>query len=394
MKILYLIKAFAEKGGIERVICDKMNYFANQGHTIFFVTYIQGNHPLAYKLNPSICHYDINTRFFELSKYKFTRHIIEHIKLRSIFKSRLQEIIDKTQPDIIITTTIQFGLIDIISSLQTKATKLIESHLGFEQILFSEIHKNKGLLSHLSIIPDLYFLTKIKKFDALISLTNEDAKEWRNHIHNVLVIPNPVTNYLNEIPEKHIDNCQRIICVGRLAKQKGFDLLIKAFSMISSQCPQWHIDIYGHGEDEKELYNMINESGLQEQIIINQPTNDIYSEYLNSAFLVLSSRYEGYPLVLNEAMSCGIPCVAFNCKYGPKDAISHKENGLLVENGNIEELAESMLWMINHPKERIEMGKAARKASAMYRKDIIMQKWEKLFTSYKIINHYCPVKVD
>lgn len=383
MRILYLIKAFAEKGGVERVICDKMNYLANHGYEIIFITYTQGSHPLAYTLDSSIRYYDLNTRFFELGKYNLARRITEHIKLRSIFKHRLQQIIDEEQPGIIITTTFQFWLTDIISNLRTNAIKLIESHIGFEQVLFSEVHKHDRIISHLSIIPDRFFLSKIKKFNALISLTKGDAKEWKKYINNVIVIPNPVTHYLENSSDIYTENSKRIICVGRLAEQKGLDLLIKAFAMIANQCPQWHIDIFGHGEDKEKLINLIKENELHNQIYINPPTTDIYKEYKKSSFLVLSSRHEGYPLVLNEAMSCGIPCVAFSCKYGPEDAIFNKENGLLVENGNIEKLAEAMLWMINHPKERIEMSKAARESSLRYKIDTIMREWENLFSSFK-----------
>lgn len=383
MRILYLIKAFAEKGGVERVICDKMNYLASHGYEIVFVTYIQGKHPLAYKLNSSIRYYDLNTRFFELGKYNFARRIIEHFKLRSIFRHRLQHIIDEEQPNIIITTTFQFWLTDIITSLRTNAIKLIESHIGFEQILFSEVHKHDSIISRLSIIPDQFFLSKIKRFNTLISLTKGDAKEWKKYINNVIVIPNPVTHYFEDCSDNYLEDNKRIICVGRLADQKGFDLLIKAFALIASQCPQWHIDIFGHGEDKEKLINLIKENELHNQIYINPPTTDIYKEYKKSSFLVLSSRHEGYPLVLNEAMSCGIPCVAFSCKYGPEDAIFNKENGLLVENGNIEKLAEAMLWMINHPKERIEMSKAARESSSRYKIDTIMREWENLFSSFK-----------
>ena len=379
MRILYLIKAFAEKGGVERVICDKMNYLANHGYEIIFITYTQGSHPLAYILNSSIRYYDLNTRFFELGKYNLVRRITEHIKLRSIFKHRLQQIIDEEQPGIIITTTFQFWLTDIISNLRTNAIKLIESHIGFEQVLFSEVHKHDRIISHLSIIPDRFFLSKIKKFNALISLTKGDAKEWKKYINNVIVIPNPVTHYLENSSDIYTENCKRIICVGRLAEQKGLDLLIKAFAMIANQCPRWHIDIFGHGEDKEKLINLIKENKLQNQIYINPPTTDIYNEYKNSSFLVLSSRHEGYPLVLNEAMSCGIPCVAFNCDYGPREIIDNGITGLLVKDGNIEQLAQKMLWMMDHCEERKEMGKRAHEAIKKYSINTIMRKWVQLF---------------
>ena len=124
---------------------------------------------------------------------------------------------------------------------------------------------------------------------------------------------------------------------------------------------------------------MISNYHLESRITINPSTSDIYSEYYQSDFLVLASRYEGYPLVLNEAMSCSLPCVAFRCKYGPEDAIVHGDNGLLVANGDTTKLAESILWLINHDEERLLMGDKARLSSARYKKDIIMKEWVKLF---------------
>ena len=95
---------------------------------------------------------------------------------------------------------------------------------------------------------------------------------------------------------------------------------------------------------------------------------------------MLCSRYEGLPLVLNEAMSCGIPCVAFRCKYGPEDVIEDQKTGLLVNNGDIQDLADKMLWMISHKKERLQMGQYARQSAARFEKGMIMKLWLDLFS--------------
>ena len=119
--------------------------------------------------------------------------------------------------------------------------------------------------------------------------------------------------------------------------------------------------------------------GLEDRIMIHPPTAQIYDEYYLSDIYVLSSRHEGMGMALVEAMSCGLASVAFDCKYGPAEILSNRETGLLVEDGNVLELAKAMLWLIEHPDERLRMGSAAREFSKKYSKDIIMQHWVELF---------------
>jgi glycosyltransferase involved in cell wall biosynthesis len=156
-------------------------------------------------------------------------------------------------------------------------------------------------------------------------------------------------------------------------------LLINAFGLIADQCPDWNIYIYGDGPEKEKLLLLINQKKLTERIIIKDPVSTIYEEYQQSEFYVLSSRYEGFPLVLNETMSCGIPCIAFRCKYGPEDIIVDGGNGLLVEKENIKELAKKILWMIEHIDERFRMGKTARETALRYKKSEIMRLWTDMF---------------
>ena len=366
-------------GGTERVLSDKMNYFAEIGYSVSLITYIQGKHPLAFPLHENVKHYDLNTRFFELKKYGIIRRSYELMKMRRLFKQRLQELVERLNPDYMIATTYDLEIINLIGSIKTNANKFIESHIAFHKAQITENHKNGRITRLAAKIFNIYLLSKIKKFDRLISLTEGDAKMWQRYIRNVSVIPNPVTYYPESISEELSQKSTRIICVGRLTEQKGFDLLIEAFARISDKCPEWHIDIFGNGEDELYLRKMITDRHLDDRIKINKPTMNIYDEYQKSAFYVLSSRYEGYALVLNEAMSCGLPCVAFDCKYGPREAICHGKNGLLVEDGNTEQLGDAILWMIQHPAERHQMKTPARISSARYKKEIIMKKWIQLF---------------
>ena len=378
MKIMYIIKSFAMKAGVERVISDKMNYLVEHGYEVIMVTYEQGNHPHAFLLNPSIPHYNIDARFFKLSQMPVWRRPLERKSMCRRFKKGLQAAIDQEQPDIIIATTYSMKLLGIILKVRTNAHRLLESHIACYTVRKAFDYREKPLLKFFAALYDKMVFARIRKFEKLIVLTQGDAHDWKQYIDNVTVIPNPVTLYPDEVLP-HDGKDHRIIAAGRLHEQKGFDLLIDSFAFIADKCPGWRIDIYGSGEDEQKLQDSIRQNGLEGRINILPPTSDIYKEYQRSDFLVMSSRYEGFGLVLVEAMSCGIPCVSFRCKYGPEEIIHDGEDGLLVKDGNIEELATKMLWMIRHDEERLQMGEKARQTARSYEKDTVMREWITLF---------------
>lgn len=378
MKIMYIIKSFAMKAGVERVISDKMNYLVEHGYEVTFVTYEQGDHPHAFPLHNSIRHYSIDARFFKLSQLPIWRRLIERKHMCSRFRAGLQHAVDQEQPDIMIATTYSMKLLGIILKVRTNAHRLLESHIACYTVRKAFDYREKPLLRFFAALYDKMAFARIKKFEKLIVLTQGDARDWEHYIHDVIVIPNPVTLYPDNVLP-HNGTGRRIIAAGRLHEQKGFDLLIESFAFIADKCPGWRIDIYGSGEDEQKLQDSIRQNGLEGRINILPPTSDIYKEYQRSDFLVMSSRYEGFGLVLVEAMSCGIPCVSFRCKYGPEEIIHDGEDGLLVKDGNIEELATKMLWMIRHDEERLQMGEKARQTARSYEKDTVMREWITLF---------------
>ena len=246
MKIIFLIKAFALKAGVERLISDKMNYMAEQGHEIMLVTYEQGVHPDVFPLHPSIRRVDLDTRFFTLQKYALPRRMWEICRLQKIFGKRLQKVVDDFQPDIIHSTTYSIGLIKQILNLRTNAKLTMESQVSYESELKETIFMGRGLLEPLARWYDHRVLGKLHGFDAFFTLTKGDTEKWRQHYDHITVIPNPLTRYPEEV-KSHDKTLHRIICAGRLVFQKGFDLFVKAFADISGQCPDWHVDLFGSG---------------------------------------------------------------------------------------------------------------------------------------------------
>ena len=380
MKIVYIIKSFANKAGTERIICDKINYLAEKGHAITRVTYEQGNHSFAFSLHPSVCYVDLNTRFFIANQLPIYKRAFCLLKLRKQFKSRLQKRIDEINPDIIISTTYSIDLINIILSVKSRARMIVESHVACFSIKKSYEKRRYPVIRILAFLYDSFMFRTLGRCDAFVSLTKGDASDWEKYIPNVTVIPNFATMFPECLPSYEGVH-HRIIAVGRLHVQKGFDMLIDAFSMVAERIPAWQLCIFGSGGEEQFLNQKIREYKLARRIQIVAPTDDIYEEYKRSDFLVFSSRFEGFGLVLLESMSCGIPCVAFRCKYGPEDIITHQKDGLLVSDGDVKELADQILWMATHTDERLLMGLEARKTASHFKKEAIMQLWIELFES-------------
>lgn len=383
MRILYILRSMAMLAGTERVVSTKLNWLVDHGYEITLVTYEQGNHALAFPLHPYIHVVDLNTVFFRYSHLSPIRKLLKYRKLKSLFAQRLKKVVEGFVPDIIITTAYSMIVAKKIVQVSGNAKLIMESHETCFSISNEYSRQSHFMVQLIARLYDKFFYRNVKGFDLLVSLTQGDANEWKKFFPRTEVIPNPLSYYPPSLNKSGEKECHRIISVGRLEPVKGFNLLVEAFSLIADKCSNWHVVIYGKGSCEDSLRKQIEKKGLENRVHVMSPTSQIYDEYQLSDFYVLSSHHEGLGMVMLEAMSCGIPCIAFRCKYGPEEIIEHQETGLLVKNGDIQELSKAMLWMIEHPAERIAMGKRAREAVKKYQKEEIMNKWELLFSSLR-----------
>ncbi len=375
MRLIYFIPLLSTKGGQERTLVDKANWLVEKGHDVSFVTYANDG-SLAYPLNSKIKHVDLACPFFHIYRLPFYKHFFAALKFKRIFRHKMKEVISAFQPDIVVVAIplTEFFINDLVK-ISGNIPIVVESHLacGYEPVA-------RGLTEK---VLDIFCSPQesICKTDLLVALTKGDAQLWARYHHRVCVIPNPLTNFITPIPcvEKSEG---RILCVGRLSPQKRYDRMVNAFAMIADKYPNWHVDIFGGGQAQGTdvLNRHIQNKGLYGRVRLFPPVDDIYSEYLRSQFLVLSSDFEGFGLVVIEAMACGIPVVATDCPFGPSDIIDDGKTGLLAKMEETD-LAEKIEWMITHEEERKRMGTLAYDASAKYRKDLIVPQWEKAYMS-------------
>lgn len=371
MNVVFIIRSLANARGAERTFIDKANWLSEKGHSVVMVTYEQGSHPFAFPLSASVRHIDLGCRYFQLYQYSFLRRWVEGERMKRQFRQRLQSVIDEFRTEVVVSTTYSTDFISSIMSVRKQVPVVLESHSAFVGDMCPHSFWRK--------IQRAFILQDFKKCDLLIALTKGDAACWRKHIHAVAVVPNPLPYYCSDLGDVQRRE-GRIISVGRLYGPKRFDRLIDAFSMIADRHPQWFVDIYGEGEDHQKLAGQIVSLGLSERVFLKSSTSDIFSEYKQSQFLVVSSDNEGFSLVLVEAMACGIPVVSTSCPFGPPEIVENHVTGLLAEL-EAKDLSEKMEWMITHEAERRAMGERAHQSVAHYQKHRVMKEWEAAYLS-------------
>ena len=375
MKILYCTHSTCNPGGMERVLLNKVMYLSQlPGWEVSVVTTDQHQRPSFYPFPEKVRMTDLEINYSEDNEKGAWKKITGYLRKRKEHKRKLTALLLKEKPDIVVSLYPSES--SFIPDIKDGSKKVLELHFNkFFRIQYGR----KGIIGLIDRWRTRQDERIVRRFDKFVVLTNEDKGYWGD-LPNIEVIPNAaihVSKNYSEVKNK------RVIAVGRLDYQKGFDRLIQAWKLVqyTGQFTDWKLDIFGQGEWREMLQQMIDEQGLQNTAKINPPTNAILNEYVHSSLLVMSSNYEGFGMVLVEAMSCGVPVISFDCKCGPKDIIQSGINGLLVPNGDIQALADAMMKVMEDEAYRKMLSLNARKVVDTYSEQAVMSQWIRLFTS-------------
>lgn len=373
-KIVYIIGGLYQPSGMGQVLSCKVNYLAE--HTdwqMYVVLTERPDLPFFYKLAPKVKFVNFDINFDELDTMPLLKKISAYRKKQALYKEKLTSYLMEVRPDITVTAIRRE--INFINDIPDGSHKIGEIH--FEKQFYRRFDKAylPGFVNRW--ITDKWqgaLIKQLARLDRFVILTEEDADNWPM-LSNKIVIPNPLPKY----PTVHSNpNSKLVISVGRYDPVKGFDMLIEAWAVVAQKHPDWKLKIVGPG-DRSPYQELVKRYGLEEGITCMGASDRIYDEMAGASFYVLSSRSEGFGLVLIEAMAVGLPCVAFSCSPGPRSIVSHLRNGLLIEKDNVPKLAEAMCYMIECDAERESFSKQASKDSERYRVEAIMQKWIALF---------------
>ena len=376
LKIVYLTPALYMAGGVERVLTLKANYFAEHfGYDITIILTEGCDKPLFYKLSDKIKVINLNIGFEELWTCSFVKKIFVYLKKQRQFKKALTKELMLICPDV--TVSLLRREINFINDIPDGSRKIGELHINRANYRnFST--QNVGIVKRLFAKYWSYNLVShLRRLDKLVVLTEKDREAWVE-LDNVVAIPDPLSlspQTVSPLTEN------RVVAVARYSHEKGIDLLLRAWAIAEKRASGWRLDVFGDGD--RTPYNQLIEDLHIDgsRCELHGRTDNVEAEYVNSSIFVLSSRFEGFGMVLTEAMACGLPVVSFDCPWGPRSIINDSADGLLVENGNVEALADGLTRLMGDADLRQTMAANGIKNVQRFSIEHISESWKELFES-------------
>jgi glycosyltransferase involved in cell wall biosynthesis len=373
MKIVYYTDQIYLHGGIERVLANKVNYWVNnKGFETHIITSEQKGNAPCYPIDKKVQMHDLGINYHRNKSYLHFKNIIKTFRHFFVLRRKIKEL----NPDVVVVCNFAFDFY-FMPFIAPKVMKIKEFHS-------SRVFEHEQRIHNSSILKKIY--NKINdyieaKYHYLVLLTHDERQYYKSN--NTVVIPNALSSYPKQ--QAALIN-KKVISAGRIAKVKAFDKLIASWTIVASKHPDWSLEIYGDGKVDfvDGLQKQISDLGLDQQLILCGPTQNMEAKMLDASIYALSSLTECFPMVLLEALSCGLPVVSFDCPNGPRNIVNNEEDGLLIPHNNVEKLAEGLIRLIENKSLRQEMGEKARHNIKRLLPEEVMQQWLSLMQAENI----------
>lgn len=357
--IAFNIYDINKKGGEERMCVTLANELAKVNYNVYIFSFFSHKKVTPfYKVVSSVTLIHLHGTFLE-------RRITQFASFLNYASKKYEFLLKKNNIDVIIDVDT-----DRTPFTSPISKKLGIKHIAWDHFCYDRFKKRKQSLIVLPLLKN--------EIDRLVVLTKDDERLYNTDAgissDKIVQIYN-ISPIQEDVVYKH--NTKTVLAMGRLAYQKGFDMLLDAWYHISKKNNEWHLRIVGDGELKQELQKKIAEDGIS-NVKICPATNNPREEYINADIFVLSSRYEGLGLVLLEAANLSLPLVAFDCDNGPREIIKPGINGLLVTPNDIEDLSDKLFLIMTNEELRRDMSKNALSSVKQFRSDCILSQWVNL----------------
>ena len=363
MKLLYITSQINGDGGVQRILSIKTNYFIEKFEYEIEIISIKVGDELFFNFNKKIKIHYIALKLGKL--YRFLE-----------YRKQVQKHINDIKPDAIIVCDFGIKGFAIPLMIKTKIPIIFEAHGSkfneskyYKKTFFSALTHN---------LKYKYKEYCANKFDYFVALSQESLNEWS--VNKGYVIPNSLPSINN--PTSNLSS-KKTITVARHSYEKGLDRLLKIGQLVAQKYPNWQLEIYGSKNRNLNLEQTVSDLNLESNITFFEPTINIQQKYQEASMCLMTSRSEGFPMVILEAMSFGLPVIAFDCPIGPRVLIKDNYNGFLVPDDDIETFSNRVMELIENNDLAIQMGKNAQLSIQKYDINLVMKKWDELFLDIK-----------
>ena len=362
MKLLYITNGIQGSGGLERVLAVKASYLANNlGYEVHILTLNDENRNPFYTFSPKIKFHNIKAKGNAFNYFLS-------------YRKGIKKVIKNSKPNII--SICDDGLKGMLFPILfgKKIPVIYERHVSKQIEIKTEKRSFIGEIKSKLIFNLMAFGGR--RFDKFVVLTKGNLKEWE--LNNLQVIPNPLPFNSNE---KSTLSNKKVLVVGKQGYQKSYDRLLEIWELVTKKYPNWKLEVYGKIDSSFKLDEIAGNLGVASSVKFYPPVKNIQEKYKEASIYVMSSRFEGFGMVLIEAMSFGVPCISFDCPHGPADIIKNGEDGFLIENGAIIDFSNAIIQLIENKELREKMGIQAEINVKRYSPEIVVPMWDTLFKS-------------